>query len=158
MSKQRYTPEEILQHLRTVELETSKGLAVLDACRMLGITELTYDRWKQESGGLRVDQATRLKGLEQEHLRLKRMVADPALDLSIVNEVAAGHVYARPAGAKPWSPPSPCSVCSSAGRVGPSASSGPPLGTGRSRIPIARGCASDSSPWPKRTGNTATAR
>ena len=70
---------------------TSKWLAVLDACRKLSITEHTYDRWKQESGGLRVDHARRLKGLEQEHLRLKRMVADPALDLSIVNEVAAGH-------------------------------------------------------------------
>ncbi len=48
MPKKRYTPEEILQHLRTVELETSKGLAVLDACLKLGITEHTYDRWKKE--------------------------------------------------------------------------------------------------------------
>jgi hypothetical protein len=75
----------------TVELDTGKGLAVLDSCRKLGLTEQTYDRWKQESGRLRVDQAKRLKGLEQEHLRLKRMVADPALDLSIVKEVAAGN-------------------------------------------------------------------
>lgn len=66
MPKKRYTSEEILQHLRTVELETSKGLAVLDACRKLGITEQTYDRWRKEYGGLRVDQAKRLKGLEHE--------------------------------------------------------------------------------------------
>jgi hypothetical protein len=91
MPKQRYTPEEIIQHLRTVELDTGRGLAVLDSCRKLGITEQTSDRWKKEYGGLRVDQAKRLKGLEQEHLRLKRIVADQALDLSIVKEVAAGN-------------------------------------------------------------------
>ena len=91
MPKKRYTPEEIIQHLRTVELETGKGLAVLDACRKLGITEHTYSRWKKEYGGLRVDHAKRLKGLEQEHLRLKRMVADQALDLSILKEVTAGN-------------------------------------------------------------------
>jgi len=91
MPKTRDTPEEILQHLRTVELETSQGLAVLDACRKLSMTEHTYDRWKNEDGGLRVDHAKRLKGLEQEHRRLKRMVADQALDLSIVKEVASGN-------------------------------------------------------------------
>jgi putative transposase len=91
MPKKRYKPEEILQHLRTVELETSKGLAILDACRKLGITEHTYYRWKNEDGGLRVDQAKRLKVLEQEHLRLQRMVADQALDLSIFKEVASGN-------------------------------------------------------------------
>ena len=75
----------------TVELDTGKGLAVLDPCRKLGITEQTYYRWKKEYGGLRVDQAKRLKGLEQENLRLKRIVADQALDLSILKEVASGN-------------------------------------------------------------------
>ena len=91
MPKKRYTPEEIIQHLRTVELETGKGLAVLNACRKLGVTEHTSDRWKKEYGGLRVDQAKRLKTLEQENQRLKRTVADQALDLSILKEVAAGN-------------------------------------------------------------------
>jgi len=91
MPKTRYTPEEIIQHLRTVELETGRGLPVLDACRKLGSTEQTYDRWKKEYGGLRVDQAKRLKSLEQENLRLKRIVADQAVDLSILKEVASGH-------------------------------------------------------------------
>jgi len=91
MPRKRYTPEEIIQHVRTVELETGKGLAVLDACRKLGITEQTYDRWKKEYGGLRVDHAKRLKTLEQENQRLKRMVADQALDLSILKEVASGN-------------------------------------------------------------------
>ena len=96
MPKKRYTPEEIIQHLRTVELETGKGLSVLDACRKVGITEQTYYRWKKEYGGLRVDQAKRLKGLEQENLRLKRIVADQALDLSILKEVTAGNFEAGP--------------------------------------------------------------
>jgi len=65
MPKKRYTPEEIIQHLRTVELETGKGLPVLDTCRKLGITEQTYYRWKKEYGGLRVDQVKRLKYCEQ---------------------------------------------------------------------------------------------
>lgn len=63
-----------------------------EACRKLGITERTSYRWKQEEGGLRVDQAKRLKGVEQEHARLKRLVADLSLDHRIVKEVAAGHV------------------------------------------------------------------
>ena len=91
MPKKRYTPEEIIQHLRTVELDAGKGLAVLDACLKLGITEQPYYRGKKEYGGLRVDQAKRLKGLEQENLRLERIVADQALDLSILKEVAAGN-------------------------------------------------------------------
>jgi putative transposase len=68
-----------------------KRLAVLDACRKLGITEHKDYRWKKEYGRLRVDQAKRLKGLEQENLRLRRIVADQALDLSILKEVASGN-------------------------------------------------------------------
>ena len=91
MPRKPYTPEEILIHLRTVELDAGKGLAVVDACRTLGITEQTYYRWKKEYGGLRVDQAKRLKALEQENLRLKRIVANQALDLSVLKEVASGN-------------------------------------------------------------------
>jgi len=64
---------------------------VVDACRKLGITEPTNNRWKKEYGGLRVDQAKRLKGLEQENARLQRLVAAPSLDNSILKEVAAGN-------------------------------------------------------------------
>jgi len=91
MPKKRYTPDEIIQQLRTVELEAGTGIPVLDACRKLGITEQTYDRWKKEYGGLRVDQAKRLKSWEQEHARLKRIVADLSLDNRMLKEVAAGH-------------------------------------------------------------------
>ena len=91
MPQKRYTPEEIIQYLRTVELDTGKGLAVLDAGRKLGLTEQTYYRWKKEYGGVRVDQAKRLKALEPAHLRLKRIVADQAVALSILTEVASGN-------------------------------------------------------------------
>ena len=91
MPRTRYTPEEILVHLRSVELDTGKGLAVVDACRKLGLTEQTYYWWKKEYGGLRIDQAKRLKVLEQENLRLKRIVANQALDLSVLKEVASGN-------------------------------------------------------------------
>ena len=80
MARKRYTAEEIISQLRTVEIETAKGIGIVDACRKLGITEQTYYRWKKEYGGLRVDQAKRLKGLEQENVRLKRLVADLSLD------------------------------------------------------------------------------
>lgn len=91
MARKRYTAEEIIGHLRTIEIELGKGFAVVEACRKLSITEHTDDRWKKEYGGLRVDQAKRLKALEQENLRLKRIVANQAMDLSILQEVASGN-------------------------------------------------------------------
>jgi transposase-like protein len=91
MARKRYTAEEIIGHLRTIEIETGNGRGIAEACRKLGITEQTYYRWKKEYGGLRVDQAKRLKSLEQENARLKRLVADLSLDNSILKEVAAGN-------------------------------------------------------------------
>jgi transposase-like protein len=91
MARKRYTAEEIIGHLRTIEIETGKGFGIVEVCRKLGIMEQTYYRWKKEYGGLRVDQAKRLKGLEQENVRLKRLVADLSLDNSILKEVAAGN-------------------------------------------------------------------
>ena len=91
MARKRYTAEEIISQLRTVAIETAKGIGIVDACRKLGITEQTYYWWKKEYGGLRVDQAKRLKGLEQENVRLKRLVADLSLDNSILKEVASGN-------------------------------------------------------------------
>ncbi len=91
MARKRYTAEEIIGHLRTVEIESGRGTAIPDACRTLGITEQTYYRWKREYGGLRVDQAKRLKTLEQENARLKKLVADLSLDKAILKEVAEGN-------------------------------------------------------------------
>lgn len=82
MPRTSYTPEAIIQHLRTVELEAGKGVVVPEACRTVGITEHTDYRGKKAYGGLRVEQATRLKTLERENLRLKRIVTDQAMDLN----------------------------------------------------------------------------
>ena len=158
MPRKRYTPEEILQHLRTVELDTGKGLAVLDACRKLGITEQTYYRWKKEYGGLRVDQAKRLKSMEQENARLKRIVADLSLDNSILKEVASGNFSARPADGKLWDTPSPCSTCLSVERVGRSANSGPPIGTGHGWTRVRSRCVSGSWRSPRNTGGRGIGR
>ena len=78
MAKKRSAPEEIIGHLRTVEIETNRGSSVEAACRKLGITEQLSCRWTREEGGLRVEQAKRLKSLEQENVRLKKLVADLA--------------------------------------------------------------------------------
>lgn len=91
MPRLRHTVEQILAKLREAEVALSKGQPVAQVCRGLDITEQTYYRWKKEYGGLRVDQAKRLKSLEQENARLKRIVADQAVDLSILKEVASGN-------------------------------------------------------------------
>ena len=91
MARKRYTPEEIIQHLRTVELEQGKGMKLEEAARKVGVTPQTIVRWRNEYGGLKVDQAKRLKELEQENARLKRVVADMALDNAILKDVAKGN-------------------------------------------------------------------
>jgi transposase-like protein len=87
MSKKRHTPEQIIRKLREAEVELAKGQKVPAVCRKLEITEQTYYRWRKEYGGLRLDQAKRLKELEQENARLKRLVADLTLDKQILEEV-----------------------------------------------------------------------
>ena len=91
MARQRYTPEQIIGKLREGEVALAKGQTVVQACRTLGITEQTYYRWRMEYGGLRVEQAKRLKDLERENVRLKRAVADLTLDELILKEAAEGN-------------------------------------------------------------------
>lgn len=86
MARKRYKADEIINILRQAEIEQSRGIALLDVCRNLKITEQTYYRWRKEYGGLRVDQAKRLKDLEKENQRLKRVVADVSLDKAILKE------------------------------------------------------------------------
>jgi transposase-like protein len=90
MGRRRHTAEQIIAKLREAEIELAKGLTTGDVVRKLGITEQTYYRWRKEYGGLRVDQARRLKELEKENSRLKRLVADQALDNAILKEVVSG--------------------------------------------------------------------
>ncbi len=91
MGRKRPTAEQIIGKLREAEIELAKGQTTADVIRKLGITEQTYYRWRKEYGGLRVDQARRLKELERENGRLKRLVADQALDNAILKEVASGN-------------------------------------------------------------------
>ncbi len=91
MARKRDTVEEIIGPQRTVEFDLGKGSPVPEASRTLGITEQTYYRWQKEYGRLRVDQAKRMKGLESEHARLTRLVADLSLDNSILKEAAEEH-------------------------------------------------------------------
>ena len=83
--------ERIIGKLRGIEVLSSQGLSVQEACRKAGVSEQTYYRWRKEYGGLRVDQAKRLKELEQENGRLKKLVADLSLDNAILKEVASGN-------------------------------------------------------------------
>ena len=87
-TSKRYTAEQIVNKLREAEVELSKGQTIPVVARKLGITDQTYYRWRREYGGLKVDQAKRLKELEQENARLKRLVADQALDIAILREAA----------------------------------------------------------------------
>ena len=91
MPRKRYSTEQIVTKLRQAEVEFGRGLRTPQVCKKLGISEQTYYRWRKEYGGLGLDQAKRLKALEQENLRLKKLVADQALDNAILKEVASGN-------------------------------------------------------------------
>lgn len=90
MARKRYTAEEVIGHLRTVEVLVGQGRSVDDAVREVGVTSNTYYRWRKEYGGLGMEQARRLKELEVENGRLKRAVADLTLDNLILKEVSTG--------------------------------------------------------------------
>ena len=89
--RQRHTPEQIISKLREAEVKTAKGMAIAQACKDLAITEQTYYRWRKEYGGMKLDQAKRLKDLEKENGRLKRLLAEAELDKAILREAASGN-------------------------------------------------------------------
>ena len=91
MANKRHTPEQVINKLRQAEVAISAGRTVSEASRQIGVTEQTYYRWRNEYGGLRIDQVKRLKQLETENTRLKRAVADLTLDNQILKEVARGN-------------------------------------------------------------------
>jgi transposase-like protein len=84
-------PEEIVSKLRQVDVLVSQGKSVADSVRSIGVTEVTYYRWRKEYGGLKLDQVKRLKDLETENARLRRAVADLTLDKLILKEAASGN-------------------------------------------------------------------
>ena len=91
MPNKRYKPEQIVNLLRKIEVEIANGKTTPQAAREVGITEQTYYRWRREFGGLKLDQARRLKDLEKENSRLKRLVAELSLEKQVLREVAQGN-------------------------------------------------------------------
>jgi putative transposase len=91
MPRKGHSPEQVLNKLRQVEVAVAGGKSVGQAVRDIGVTDHTYYRWRREYGGLDLDQAKRLKKLEQENARLKRTIADLALDKQILKEAAEGN-------------------------------------------------------------------
>ena len=91
MAQKRHTAEQIISKLRQVEVAQAQGMTIPQAVKQIGVTEQTFYRWRKEYGGLRLDQAKRLKQLEKENVRLKRLVADLSLDNQILKEAAQGN-------------------------------------------------------------------
>lgn len=91
MPRKRHKPEEIVAKLRQVDVLASQGQLIADAVRAIGVTEVTYYRWRQEYGGLKSDQVRKLKDLEAENARLRRAVSDLTLDKMILKEAARGN-------------------------------------------------------------------
>jgi transposase-like protein len=91
MSGKRYSPEEIISKLREAEVYLAEGVTVGEVIRRLGVNKITYYRWRQEYGGMKIEQAKRLKDLEKENGRLKRLLADAELDKAILKEAAEGN-------------------------------------------------------------------
>ena len=91
MPRKHHKPEEIVAKLRQVDVLVSQGQNIADAIRQIGVSEVTYYRWRQEYGGLKTDQVKRLKELEQENSRLRRVVSDLTLDKLILTEAAKGN-------------------------------------------------------------------
>ena len=91
MPRRRFTPEQIIQHLREAEVLLSQDKTIAQACKAIGVTEQTYYRWRKEYGGVRTDRAKRLKELEKENARLKSLLANAELDKAILREAASGN-------------------------------------------------------------------
>ena len=91
MARKRFSAEQIVDKLREAEVEIAKGITIGQVCKKLGVSEQTYYKWRREYGGMRTDQAKRLKELEQENARLKKLIADQALDNAILKEALSGN-------------------------------------------------------------------
>ena len=91
MKRKRHTPEEIIRKLREADAQLSNGASIAEVSKKLGVSENTFHRWRAQYGGMRTNEAKRLRDLEKENARLKRIVADQAVDISILREVAKGN-------------------------------------------------------------------
>ncbi len=91
MVRKNFTPEQIINKLREAEIHINQGISIAETSRKIGVTQQTYYRWRKEYGGLRIEQAKRLKSLEKENARLKKLVADLSLDNAILKEASEGN-------------------------------------------------------------------
>ncbi len=91
MAKRNYTAEQIISKLKEVEVKISQGITEAEAIRSIGVSDQTYYRWRKEYGGMRTDQAKRLKAVEKENIHLKKLVAKLSLDNAILKEVSRGN-------------------------------------------------------------------
>ena len=91
MAKRNYTAEQIISKLREVEVKVGQGIKVAEAIRSIEVSEQTYYRWRKEYGGMRTDQAKRMREVEKENIRLKKLVAELSLDNAILKEVSRGN-------------------------------------------------------------------
>jgi len=91
MVRRNFTPEQIINKLREAEIHINQGISITEASRKIGVTQQTYYRWRKEYGGLRIEQARKLKSLEKENARLKKLVADLSLDNAILKEASEGN-------------------------------------------------------------------
>lgn len=89
MKRKKHTPEQIVKKLREAELDVAKGAAVADVARKLGVSEQTYYRWKQQYGGGQADQQVKVKELERQNARLKKIVAEQAMDIDALKDIAS---------------------------------------------------------------------
>ncbi len=92
MPRKRFSTEEIIKHIRTAEIEQARGVSQDMIAKRIGVSSVTLSRWKKEFGGLRIDQAKRLKQLEKENAQLKRLLADSELDKFILKETLGGNL------------------------------------------------------------------
>jgi putative transposase len=92
MPKKRFSAEQIVVLLRQIEVATAQGKSISIACREAGISDQSYFRWRKEYGGLDLDQARRMKDLEKENVRLKRLVADLSLEKQILKDISSGNL------------------------------------------------------------------
>jgi putative transposase len=91
MKRKRHTPEEIIRKLRDSEAQLAAGATVVEVARKLGVSENTFHRWRARYGNMRAPEAKRLRALEKENARLKKIVADQAVDIDILREVSKGN-------------------------------------------------------------------
>ena len=91
MKRKRHTPEEIIRKLREADSQLANGASITEVSKKLGVSENTFHRWRAQYGGMRTTEARRLRDLEKENARLKKIVADQAIDISILREVSRGN-------------------------------------------------------------------